>query len=47
VTEFAPALADACDQLGILFWSEDCFWGGSGGGPGGWSYSAARPSTTT
>ena len=23
----APAFADACDQIGILFWSENCFWG--------------------
>jgi hypothetical protein len=23
----APAFADACDRLGILFWSENCFWG--------------------
>jgi Tfp pilus assembly major pilin PilA len=22
----APAFADACDQLGVLFWSENCFW---------------------
>ena len=22
-----PAFADACDKLGILFWSENCFWG--------------------
>jgi beta-galactosidase len=42
----APAFADACDQLGILFWSENCFWGGFGGGPGGWSYSGAYPSTS-
>jgi beta-galactosidase len=42
----APAFADACDQLGILFWSENCFWGGFGGGPGGWSYNGAYPSTS-
>ena len=23
----APAFAAACDQLGMLFWSENCFWG--------------------
>ena len=23
----APAFADACDKLGVLFWSENCFWG--------------------
>ena len=27
----APAFADACDQLGVLLWSENCFWGGLGG----------------
>jgi beta-galactosidase len=42
----APAFADACDQLGVLLWSENCFWGGFGGGPGGWSYSGAYPSTS-
>ena len=42
----APALVDACDELGLLFWSENCFWGGFGGGPGGWSYSGAYPSTS-
>jgi hypothetical protein len=26
----APAFAAACDQLGILFWSENCFWGTTG-----------------
>lgn len=23
----APAFAAACDKLGVLFWSENCFWG--------------------
>ena len=23
----APAFAQACDQMGLLFWSENCFWG--------------------
>ena len=41
----APAFADACDELGVLLWSENCFWGGFGGGPGGWSYNGAYPST--
>jgi beta-galactosidase len=41
-----PAFADACDELGLLFWSENCFWGGFGGGPGGWSYNGAYPSTS-
>ena len=26
----SPAFADACDQLGMLFWSENCFWMGGG-----------------
>jgi beta-galactosidase len=25
-----PIFADACDQIGILFWSENCFWGTGG-----------------
>ena len=41
-----PEFADACDQLGVLLWSENCFWGGFGGGPGGWSYSGSYPSTS-
>lgn len=41
----APAFADACDQLGILLMSENCFWGGFGGG-GGWPYNGAYPSTS-
>ncbi|MGB7157530.1 MAG: glycoside hydrolase family 2 TIM barrel-domain containing protein, partial [Tepidisphaeraceae bacterium] len=36
-----PAFADACDRLGMLFWSENCFWGKGGFGPEGyWSASA-------
>lgn len=23
----APAFSEACDQLGLLFWAENCFWG--------------------
>jgi glycosyl hydrolase family 2/F5/8 type C domain-containing protein len=26
----APAFADACDRLGVLFWSENAFWGTAG-----------------
>ena len=26
----APAFAAACDQIGVLFWSENCFWGTAG-----------------
>ena len=25
-----PVFADACDKLGVLFWSENCFWGCGG-----------------
>lgn len=35
----APAFADACDRLGILFWSENCFWG-TGGFKSPWGGSA-------
>ena len=40
----APAFAEACDELGLLFWSENAFWGGFGGS-GGWPYNGAYPST--
>ena len=35
----APAFSDACDKLGILFWSENCFWG-TGGFKSPWGRSA-------
>jgi hypothetical protein len=36
-----PAFAAACDQLGMLFWSENCFWGTGGfKGDGYWNASA-------
>lgn len=35
----APAFAAACDQLGMLFWSENCFWG-TGGFRSPWASSA-------
>jgi beta-galactosidase len=39
-----PAFGDACDELGVLFWSENCFWGiGGGGGDGSWTASAYPP----
>jgi len=41
----APAFADATDQLGVMLWSENCFWGGFGGS-GGWPYNGAYPSTS-
>ena len=41
----APAFVDACDQLGLLFMSENNFWGGFGGA-GGWPYNGAYPNTS-
>jgi hypothetical protein len=40
-----PAFADACDKLGVLFWSENCFWAPGGGGKkeGTWATSDAYP----
>jgi hypothetical protein len=36
-----PAFAEACDRLGIIFWSENDFWGKGGfGKDGNWSASA-------
>ena len=32
-------------SLGVLLWSENCFWGGFGGS-GGWPYNGAYPSTS-
>jgi len=41
----APAFSRACDELGMLFWSENCFWGTTGfRSP--WS-SSAYPTTAT
>ena len=36
----APAFAAACDELGVLFWSENCFWGTGGFKGVAWSSSA-------
>jgi beta-galactosidase len=39
----APAFSRACDELGIVFWSENAFWGMGGGGKGAegsWNASA-------
>jgi len=39
-----PAFAEACDKLGVLFWSENCFWGmGRGQKEGSWMTSDAYP----
>jgi hypothetical protein len=37
----APAFSQACDEKGMLFWSENCFWGTGGfKGDGYWNCSA-------
>jgi beta-galactosidase len=41
----SPAFVEACDELGVLLMSENCFWGGFGGS-GGWPYNGAYPSTS-
>jgi beta-galactosidase len=38
-----PAFAEACDRLGLLFWSEACFWGKGGFGPEGYWNASAYP----
>lgn len=38
-----PAFADACDQLGLLFWSENCFWMGGGAHQDGYWTADAYP----
>jgi hypothetical protein len=38
-----PAFADACDRLGVLFWSENAFWGKGGFGPEGYWNASAYP----
>ena len=35
----APAFSAACDRIGVLFWSENCFWG-TGGFDNPWGVSA-------
>ena len=39
----APAFSQACDELGMLFWSENCFWGSAATGEGGFKNSGAYP----
>lgn len=42
-----PAFGDACDQIGVLFWSENCFWGlGGATGEGSWNTAGAYPNNT-
>jgi hypothetical protein len=38
-----PAFAEACDRLGMIFWSENCFWGKGGFGPEGYWNASAYP----
>ncbi|MDT5323803.1 MAG: beta-galactosidase [Mycobacterium sp.] len=38
-----PAFAEACDRLGLIFWSENCFWGKGGFGPEGYWNASAYP----
>jgi hypothetical protein len=38
-----PAFADACDRLGLIFLSENCFWGKGGFGPEGYWNASAYP----
>jgi hypothetical protein len=38
-----PAFAEACDRLGVIFWSENCFWGKGGFGPKGYWNASAYP----
>ncbi len=40
----APAFADACDRLGVLFWSENCLWGSAASGEGAFNDAGAYPS---
>lgn len=37
------AFAEACDRLGMLLWSEACFWGKGGYGPEGYWNASAYP----
>lgn len=39
-----PEFSRACDELGVLFWSENCFWGlGGATGEGAWNKAGAYP----
>ncbi len=38
-----PSFADACDRLGLIFWSENAFWGKGGFGPEGYWNASAYP----
>ncbi|HMO25174.1 MAG TPA: glycoside hydrolase family 2 TIM barrel-domain containing protein, partial [Tepidisphaeraceae bacterium] len=38
-----PVFARACDEIGLLCWSENCFWGKGGFGPEGYWNASAFP----
>jgi beta-galactosidase len=39
----SPAFVSACDELGVLFWSENCLWGLGGRSPDGYWDASAYP----
>jgi glycosyl hydrolase family 2 len=39
----SPKFTAATDALGIMFWSENCFWGSPGGSGGAWGQSNGYP----
>ena len=39
----SPAFSNACDAIGLLFWSENCFWGTGGFGKEGYWDASAYP----
>lgn len=41
----SPAFVKACDELGVMFWSEAPFWGTAGSGRDGWWTASAYPTT--
>jgi beta-galactosidase len=41
----SPAFVKACDELGVMFWSEAPFWGTGGNGRDGWWAASAYPTT--
>ncbi len=43
----APAFTKACDELGMLFWSENAFWGIGGHKGDGWWNCSAYPTNAT
>ncbi len=43
----SPAFVHACDELGVMFWSEAPFWGTGGNGRDGWWAASAYPTTSS